>query len=66
MMLCFNIFSGDGKAEFSAAISQGFRVTRSIRNNPYMLIWCPRIFIVIINVENSCSAFQDSSMNRTF
>jgi len=56
-MLCINvIYSCDGIAEFSAAISPVFSVTRSLRNHSNMLIWClKKTFLIIINVENSCA-----------
>ncbi len=52
------MYSCDGKALFSAAISPVFSVTWSFWNHSNMLIWlgAQEIFIIISNIKNSCAS----------
>ncbi len=54
------IYSCDGKAECSVAITLVFSFTRVIRNYSNMLLH-ETFLIIIINVENSCARNRNSS-----
>ncbi len=57
------IYSCDGKAEFSAAVTAVFSITWSFRNHTNTLIWCSRN---ISCWKQLCSIFTGFLINRKF